>query len=100
MAGLFQSNAPVSQQYDYAIAQIREALRRMPDDQVLANSDDELTDHFYESWKIETIEEDPSRSPTAIEYRRTRRLPHSKHSFGPTQVEVQYARIVLPLAGC
>ena len=55
MDGLF-SNALVSQQYDFALAKIREALTEMPDSRILANSDEELTDHFYEGWKLDPIE--------------------------------------------
>lgn len=96
MDGLF-SNGLVSQQYDHAIVNIREALTKMPDSNILANSDEELTDYFYERWKLDPIEEDPDRRVAATEDRDLRQLPRSEHSFGPTQVEIQYAVIELPL---
>lgn len=91
------SNALISQQYDHAVIRIREALTEMPDSRILANSDEELTDHFYESWKLDPIEEDPDRDVKATENREWRQLPRSERSFQPTQVEIQYAVIELPL---
>ncbi len=97
MDGLF-SNALVSQQYDHAIVNIREALTEMPDSRILANSDEDLTDHFYESWKLDPIEEDPDRRVKATEDREMRRIDRGERSFvGPTQFEIQYAVIELPL---
>lgn len=97
MTGLFKANALVSQQYEYALAQIRDALTKLSDNEILANSDEELTDHFYEAWKLEPVEEDPEREGTATQDREMRHLDHSEHSFGPTQIEVVYAVIDVPL---
>src|SRR5207253_5161780 len=70
----------------HALKEIREALRQMPDSRILANSDEELTDHFYEQWKLDPIEEDANRDAKATENRQIRQ-----------QVEIQYADIELPL---
>lgn len=96
MAGLFKF-ALVSQQYEHALVQIRDALTKLPDDQMLANTDDELSDHFCDTWTIETIEEDPNRDASATQDRETKYLDRSERSFGPTQVEIQYAEVELPL---
>lgn len=97
MDGIFQSNALVEHQYSHALGKIREALTKMPDSEILANSDEDLTDHFFEEWKLEPIEEDPDRRVTATEEREMRRFDRSEHHFGPSEVEFQYAVIDLPL---
>ncbi len=96
MTGLFKSTL-VSQQYEHALVQIRDALTKLQDDEIILNNDEELTDHFYETWRLEPIEEDPERELSATQHREMKRLQHREHSFGPTQIEVQYAVIELPL---
>ncbi len=95
MSGLFTRNQLISQHYDYALAKIQEALRKMPDSDMLANSDEDLTEHFYEEWKRDPIEEDPNRDLAATRDTETRRV--DRGALGSKLVEMQFAVIELPL---
>ena len=95
MSGLFTRNQLISQHYDYALAKIQEALRKMPDSDMLANSDEDLTEHFYEEWKRDPIEYDPDRDVAATRDTETRRV--DRGALGSKLVEMQFAVIELPL---
>ena len=94
--GIF-SVSLVPSQYDDAIQKIREELRSMSDAGIHANTDDELTDSFYEDWKLEPLEEDPERSMTGSEQRERRRVQGPMDVFGARDIELQNADISVPL---
>ena len=69
----------------------------MSDERIHANTDDELTDYFYEAWRLEPLEEDPERSMTGSEQRERRRVQGPMDVFGARDIELQNADISVPL---
>ncbi len=97
MAVVLKNGKLVIQYFQDAALQVQTELKKMPDDNVLANDEEVLSKYFITKWELEPVTQDFSRNIKALQEKDFQQRRSGDFFDGPKEIELIYSVIEIPL---